>query len=146
MFMPPLPHRHARGFTLIELMVALAIMSILAALAYPSYADYVRSSRVTDGVAQLAQYQLRMEQASQDNGNYGTTTCAVVVPAATAYFTTSCVLGNDGASYVATATGSGAMAGHTYTIDEEGTRQTTAFVKSASLPAACWLTRTAQCQ
>lgn len=137
--------RLPQGFTLIELMVAVAIVGILSAIAYPSYADYVRRSRVTDGVALLAQFQLQMEQASQDNGNYGTTTCAISVPAATTYFTTTCALGKDGATYVATATGTGAMVGHTYTINEEGSKQTTAFVKPVTLPAKCWLARPGDC-
>lgn len=137
--------RLTRGFTLIELMVAVAVVGILSAITYPAYTDYVRRSRVVDGVAQLAQFQLQMEQASQDNGNYGTTACAVTAPAATTYFTTTCALGKDGATFVATATGKGAMAGHTYTINEEGSKQTTAFVKSVTLPAKCWLARAGDC-
>lgn len=37
--------RSARGFTLIELMIAVAVVGILAAIAYPSYTDYVRKAR-----------------------------------------------------------------------------------------------------
>lgn len=137
--------RLERGFTLVELMVAVAVMGILSAIAYPSYASHVRQSRATDALALLAQYQLSMEQASQDNGNYGTTACAVALPGTTPYFRLSCVLGEDKQTYVATATGINAMAGNTYTINEAGTKRTTAFVGSAALPAACWMTREGDC-
>lgn len=134
-----------QGFTLIELMVAVAVVGILCAIAYPSYTKYVRQSRATDALATLAQYQLSMEQASQDNGNYGVKSCAVTVPAASAYFTLSCVLGSDSQTFVATAKGINAMVGHTYTIDEQGTKQTTEFVEASDLPAKCWMTRKGEC-
>lgn len=126
-------------------MVAVAVIGILAAVSYPNYAEHVRQSRVSDALTLLAQYQLSMEQASQDNGNYGVTTCAVTVPAATPHFRLSCVLAADGQSFVATAAGIGAMAGYTYVINEEGAKQTTAYAGAAALPAACWLTRKAGC-
>lgn len=135
----------AAGFTLIELMIAVAVIGILAAASYPSYAEHVRQSRVSDALTLLAQYQLSMEQASQDNGNYGVEACAVTVPASTPYFRLSCALAADGQTFAASATGINGMAGFTYTINDAGTKRTTAYVGASGLPAACWLTRKGGC-
>src|SRR5690606_1858627 len=59
-----------RGFTLIELMITVAIIAILAAVAVPSYQDYVRRGKVTEATATLAQFRIKMEQYFQDNQTY----------------------------------------------------------------------------
>jgi len=50
------------GFTLIEMMIAIAIIGILAMVAYPSYQDSMRSSRRADGIAAALQVQVAQER------------------------------------------------------------------------------------
>ncbi|MEG3156684.1 pilin [Lysobacter zhanggongensis] len=45
--------KNQKGFTLIELMIVVAIIAILAAIALPAYQDYVAKSQVTSGLAEI---------------------------------------------------------------------------------------------
>ena len=56
-----------RGFTLIELVIAIAIVSILAGIAVPTMSDYLRRGRLIDAVARLSDHRVRMEQFFLDN-------------------------------------------------------------------------------
>jgi type IV pilus assembly protein PilE len=137
-------HPSARGFTLIELMVAVAIAAILAAVALPSYNNHVQRSRVPAALDGLSSYAVRMEQRFQDVGNYANAgACAVAVPTVN-NFTITCALSGGGTGFTATATGSGSMSGYTYTINHQGARNTTAHPKGTP-PTACWSTRGATC-
>ena len=64
------PVRPARGFTLIELMITVAIAAILAAVAIPMYRDYVVRSRIIDATSRLSDFRVRMEQYFMDNRTY----------------------------------------------------------------------------
>lgn len=64
--------RTSRGFTLIEMMIVVAVIGILGAIAYPSYTEYVLRSHRADARAQLLQAQLWMERAATANGVYPT--------------------------------------------------------------------------
>ena len=59
-----------RGFTLIELLIAIAIVGILAAVAYPSYIDSVSKSRRADAKAALLGFAQAMERHYTTEGTY----------------------------------------------------------------------------
>jgi len=147
-------HEAARstGFTLIEMMIVVAIIAILSAVVMPSYAGYVQRGRLTEANAKLSDLRTRMEVYFQDNRKYGTsgTGCGVPVAASSSgYFTFTCFLTSDPAattqtddqSFVVHAVGAGAMAGFEYTIDQTGGKQTRAFIGASGLPVACWKLR-----
>lgn len=151
-------HHSLQGFTLIEVMITVAIIGILAAVAIPSYTDYVRRGQLPPAFNGLSEYRVKMEQYYQDNRNYGGSACADgtsgtgwnTFPTTNERFTFTCALNTrtgDSAqqSYTVTATGaSGRATGHTYTIDQAGTRATTQF-KGSTVSQTCWLTSSATC-
>ena len=146
--------RAGAGFTLLELMVTVAIVGILASVAMPSYRDYVRRGQLPEAFTGLADYRVKMEQYYQDSRKYGAGACAdganapawnTFKPAGATYFTFSCALSNAGQGYTITATGSSGQAtGHTYTLDFNNAKGTTQF-KGGTVSKACWLLRGDEC-
>ncbi len=67
-FSRPLPR--SPGFTLIELMITVAIVAILAAIAYPSYQEQVRKGRRADAMAQLVTLAQAYERFYTSNNTY----------------------------------------------------------------------------
>lgn len=135
-----------RGFSLIELMVTLVIVSILLTIAIPSYQQYVARAALTEAFDALAVYRLRMEQSYQDTGNYGVGGCAIAT-ANTDTFNLACTLTNDAQGFTVTATGNGTNGvtnGYVFSLNNAGVRLTTAF-PGAGVPANCWLTRAGEC-
>jgi type IV pilus assembly protein PilE len=120
-----------RGFTLIELMITVAIVAILAAVALPSYSAYVQRANITDAVKGLSEMRLKMEQYFQDNRSWtpaaGIQPCqpggGAPLPANTANFQFSCpVLGAN--TYSVAASGVGSMGAFSYTITESNVQAT----------------------
>ncbi len=81
-----------KGFTLIELMIVVAIIGILSVIAVPAYNDYVIRSKLVEATSTLSDGRVKMEQYFQDNRTYdtGTGACPASIPASTANFTYAC--------------------------------------------------------
>jgi len=147
------PGRQGRnaGFTLIELMIVVAVVGILAAVAYPLYTDYVRRSRITEATSTMNDMRVRMEQYFQDNRTYANAgACGVADPpfnAAESSFQVLCA-GADANGYTLNANGNGAkgMGAFQYrlVVNAGGvTRSTIGVPADWAVPApnTCWATR-----
>lgn len=144
--------KHATGFTLIEVMVTVAILMIIVTVAIPAYGDYVTRGKITEAASTLASLRVSMEQYYQDNRTYlnaAGTSCAVTMPqvgSGTKYFNFSCP-GTTATTYKLQADGIGGVAGFQYTVD-----QTNAKASNFTAPAStngwtsastnnCWVTK-----
>jgi len=157
--------RYEKGFTIIELMIAVAVIAVLTAIALPSYTDYVTRSKFAEAYAHLADLRVKMEQAYLDNRRYssnaGGGTCGVAggnTPTAqdTKYFDFTCASSNPNAAgdqeYVLTAAGkaSESLSGIAFSINHANSK-TTAVNPSTPMAdkgyqtnATCWVRKKPQ--
>lgn len=127
------------GFTLLELMIAVAIVAILAAVALPSYNDYITRSRFSEATAALANGRVVAEQFFQDNRTYVGMPC----PPNTTYWTYAGCAAATATAYTITATGQGPMTGFVFSLNESNLRATTGVPASGgwATNANCWIVR-----
>jgi len=141
--------RRAGGFTLIELMIAMAILAILSAIAYPNYRNYVLRGQVVSATNGLSAVSANMERYFQDNRQYNSVNpgqppaspcdpalypTALGIPYGT--FNITCVLNTPtNPGFILTAKGTGQTLGFTYTLDQTGAQATSV----ASPAPAAWI-------
>ena len=145
--------KHEQGFTLIELMIVVAIVGILAAVAIPAYTDHIARGKIAQVTENLAEAKVRMEQVFNSNRGYATTVGGTTCPDFTALFSGSafsiaisnCPGSAASPTFTLTATGlsSKGMSGYSYSINQNGDK-TSSTPSKTSQP--CWLmSKTASC-
>ena len=117
------------GFTFIEIMIAITIVSILAALALPSYGNYVREARRADGHLALLQEAQTMERCRSTSWSYAS--CSLTSATSPENYYTVTVVSN-ATTYTLTATAANAQA------NDAGCSPMTINHLGARLPADCW--------
>jgi type IV pilus assembly protein PilE len=143
------------GFSLLELMIVVAVIGILAAIALPSYNEYITRSKISEATANLSDIRTKMEAYYMDNRRYSSTagggTCGISggnTPNVTnsKYFTYACASSGANASgdqaYTITATGvsNQGMNGFVLTIDQSNTKVTTGVGAGWTVPSSnCWV-------
>ena len=146
-----------QGFTLIEVMVTVAIVAILASVALPAYTEYIRRGQLPEAFTNLSDYRVKMEQYYQDNRNYGSgTTCANAAgtgswnsfnPTGKRYFEYTCTLTLSGQGFTILAAGkTGTRAfGYDYNINQAGVKGTVKFAGATVTGCTVWATRGGEC-
>jgi type IV pilus assembly protein PilE len=135
------PHSQRRqaGFTLIEVMITVAIVAILSMVALPSYREYVIRGNIPEATSRLATKQVQMEQFFQDNRTYVGGAGCTADTTSSKYFNFSCT-GVAATTFTITAAGKGSMTGFSYTINQTGAKTTSAVPTGWSTPSpnTCW--------
>ncbi len=141
----------AHGFTLIEVMITVAIIGILSAVALPAYNDYIIRGSLADASTGLSSMRAQMERYYQDNRTYASTG-SFVTPCATTpatsrtfnKFVVSCAATPSATAFTLQAQGSGSVADFRFTINEREIKATTAAPSAYGTCATDWIMKKGQ--
>lgn len=119
--------KHARGFTLIELMIVVVIAAILIAFAVPGYSGYVKRANRSDATMSLLRISTAQERHYLQNGRYTNSLDTLGIPNTERGYYDLSVENADATGYNATATANNGPQKNdtdckTFTINEKGER------------------------
>lgn len=140
--------RQDSGFSLIEILIVVAIIGILTAIAVPAYGGYVMRSRLVEAFSGLGTAQTSAEEFWSNNHTYvGFDTVDAThprrLPPNSPNFTFTLGANASDSAYTLIATGNtgSPVAGFVFTIDQSGTRATTQAPTGYGTSASCWIDR-----
>jgi type IV pilus assembly protein PilE len=141
------------GFSLVELMIVVAVIGVLMSIAFPNYTDYVMRGKIPDATSALSTKRVQMEQFFQDNRTYLAAPPCNADTTTSQNFNFSCSVAGTATNFTLQAAGKSSMSGFTYTLDESGNKSSVIaapapdrwWATSPTAPATtggCWVTNT----
>ena len=131
---------NALGFSLIEMMIVIAVVALLTALAVPWYRDFVVRSNRTEAINELLNIAACQERIYQKLNRYDANRCGASGTTTNGHYTMSMATQNTNQNFVITATATGSQTNDTcgnLTYSDQGIKNVS-VTATATQVATCW--------